>query len=125
MGLSQLPQPSGVCLRPEWLVPRPLAFPLTEVPHLVILPPAILTGLGVMETGTERSQTDTGTETGETGGAVEAGAETGDGVGPETEAVTMTGSGTTTETGGGTGTVRETGRRLSQRYFKMNQIFQG
>lgn len=90
-------------------MPLLLAFPLTEVPHLVILPPAILMGLGVMETGTERSQTDTGTETGETGGAVEAEAETGDGVGPETEAVTMTGSGTTTETGGGTGTVRETG----------------
>ena len=110
-------------------MPLPLAFPLTEVLRQVIPPLAILTGPGVMETGTERSQTDTGTETGETGGAAEAGAETGGGVGPGTEAVTTTGRGTTTETGGGTGTVRETGLGLrlflSLRYFKMNKIFQG
>ena len=109
-------------------MPLPLAFPLTEVPRLVILHPVILTDPGVMETGTERSQTDTGTGTGETGGAAEAGVETGGGVGPGTEAVTTTGRGTTTETGGGTGTVRETGLTLrlhSHRDFKMNQIFQG
>ena len=111
--LSQLPQPSGVCRPREWRELRRLASHLTEVLHRVILLLAILMVPELTETGSEKNQTDTGTETGETGDrAAEVGAESEDGAGPGTEAGTMRGTGTTTETGGGIGIVTETGLRV-------------
>ena len=110
--LSQLPQLSGVCRPPGWPALRRLASHLTEVLHLAILLLDTLMDPEVTETDTEKSQTDTGTESGETGGAAEVGAESEDGVGPETGAVTTTETGITTETGGGTGIVTETGLRV-------------
>ena len=110
--LSQLPQLSGVCRPPGWLALRLLASHLTEVLHLAILPLDTLMVPEVTETDTEKSQTDTGTESGETGGAAEVGAESEDGAGPETGAGITTGTGITTETGGGTGIATETGLRV-------------
>ena len=110
--LSQLPQLSGVCHPPGWPALRRLASHLTEVLHLAILLLDTLMDLEVTEIDTEKSQTDTGTESGETGGAAEVVAESEDGAGPETEAGITTGTGITTETEGGTGIVTETGLRV-------------
>ena len=111
--LSQLPQPSGACRPPEWRELRRQASHLTEVLHRVILLLDIPMVPELREIGTEKSQTDTGTETGETGDrAAEVGVESEDGAGLGTGAGTMRGTGTTTETGGGIGIVRETGLRV-------------